>query len=214
MKNISLGLNVILTIAVIILYYFQFSNNNTADQEALEKDQTEEVETPLVENPEAKETNTPSSIGYINLDSLQLNYALYNELAKKSKAKEKRYTAEYNAKRTDFEAKFQKFQQDAPTMTQFEGQMKEKELTEERDKLLLLDEQLSQKLQNEVIKMNNQIAVKIKDFVSEYNEQIGYDIIIGSTQAGNIVLYNKDGINLTTPITEGLNEQYNSEKKK
>lgn len=212
MKNISLGLNVILTIAVIILYYFHFTSNKTSEKpentsNVIVKQNEEEKVT------EEKEV-TPSNIGYINLDTLQLNYGLYNDLLKKSKARQKKYTNEFSTKRTAFENKVQKFQQDAPTMTQFEGEMKQQELAKEQEELYQLEEQLTVKLQNEIVKMNNEIAVEIKDYIAKYNEEFGYDIIIGATQAGNIILYNKDDINLTTPVTEGLNEQYNLEKKK
>jgi len=212
MKNISLSLNVILIIAVAILYYFHFSSNTaTANIDEVVQEEKKDTVIPL---PTEELDLVKSNIAYIELDSLQLNYKLYKELERKSKAKEKQYTKEFGTKRSAFEEKVQKFQQGAASMAQFEIQVKEKELAKERDELLVLEQRLSNKLQNELIEMNNQIAVEIKNYVAEYNKDFDYDLVIGATQAGNIILYKKEGINLTTPVTEGLNQQYTTEKEK
>ena len=131
MKNISLALNGVLIVAVAILYYMQFSNNCCSAPEK-EIETVAETDSLTVEEVDPIESN----IAYISVDSLQTHYKLYSELINKLKGREKKYEKELNAKMVALETKFKDFQQKAPTMSQFEGQTKQKELMEEEQKNL------------------------------------------------------------------------------
>ena len=201
MKNISLALNAILIIAVAILYYFQFSGNKTPD---IEETETVSLEEPIIEPVEKIE----SKIGYLNVDTLQNNYKLYSELIDKLKAREKKYEKELSTKSAAFEKKVMEFQKNAPTMTQFEGQTKQKELADEEQQLYKMRDDFALKFQTEEGKLNDEFQKNVKDFIVKYNQESQYNIIIGSSQMGNIVLDYNEGINITNDIVKGLNEQY------
>ena len=212
MKNISLAFNGILAIAVAILFYLHFSNTSfsTAEEEATTAEEL------IVEELIVKETGTPLSgkIGYINVDSLQDSYKLYEEMIQQLEAKQKRYEREMKSKSSVFEKKVQEFQKKAPTMSQFEGQMKQKELAAEEQKLYKMRDDFTAKFQEEEIKLNDQFQKKVKSYIKKHNENANYDIIIGASQLGNIVLdYNK-GIDITSQVVKGLNEQYKAENTK
>jgi len=206
MKNLSLALNAILIVAVAILYYMQFSEPNTVVEEIVDETATAEVETPL----EAEKVE--SKIGYLNVDSLQENYKLYSELINKLKGREKKYEKELSAKSAVFEKKVMEFQKKAPTMTQFEGQMKQKELAEEEQKLYKMRDDFTLKFQNEEAKLNDEFQNNVKDYIKEFNKTSEYNIIIGASQVGNLVLDYNEGINITNDIVKGLNEQYDKKK--
>lgn len=212
MKNISLAFNGILAIAVAILFYLHFSNtsSSTAEEEATTAEEL------IVEELIVEETGTPLSgkIGYINVDSLQDSYKLYEEMIQQLEAKQKRYEREMKSKSSVFEKKVQEFQKKAPTMSQFEGQMKQKELAAEEQKLYKMRDDFTAKFQEEEIKLNDQFQKKVKSYIKKHNENANYDIIIGASQLGNIVLdYNK-GIDITSQVVKGLNEQYKAENTK
>lgn len=206
MKNISLALNGVLIIAVAILYYMQFSNNccSSSEVETATVVQTDSLE---VEEVEAIESN----IAYISVDSLQTHYKLYSELINKLKGREKKYEKELNAKMVALESKFKDFQQKAPTMSQFEGQTKQKELMEEEQKIYKMRDDFAVKFQNEEAKLNEQFQAKVRGFIEEFNKDKGYNLIIGSSQLGNVVLYKNEGIDISQAIINGLNEQYDIE---
>ncbi|MBL4592542.1 MAG: OmpH family outer membrane protein [Flavobacteriales bacterium] len=208
MKNISIGLNAVLIVAVAILYYMQFSDNTPVEDEIIDEVETIEVE----ESVEVEKIS--SNIGYIDVDSLQENYKLYDELSKKMQARERKYEKELNSKFKVLEKKFIEFQQKAPTMTQFEGQLKQKELAEEEQRLYKLRDDFANKFQNEQIKLNEELQTKIKGYISEYNSDKKYKIIIGATRMGNMVLYFDEGIDISYDITKGLNEEYDISKAK
>ncbi len=207
MKNISGALNAVLIVAVAILFYLHFSGTKPVDVVETENEEIINVEEPIeVEKIE-------SNIGYINIDSLQGEYKLHEELTKKLKSRENKYKKEMTAKTSAFERKVMEFQKKAPTMTQFEGQTRQKELAEEEQKLYEMGENFEIKLQNEQIKLNDELQGKIKNYIKEYNKETKYDIIIGaSSRIGNMVLYFNDGIDISAEVAKGLNEQYDIDK--
>lgn len=208
MKNISLALNGVLIIAVAILYYMQFSSPSSNTEETIPEEITPVEETEIKEEIETIESN----IAYISVDSLQTHYKLYSELINKLKGRERKYEKELNTKLAALEAKFKDFQQKAPTMSQFEGQTKQKELMEEEQKIYKMRDDFAVKFQNEEAKLNEQFQKKVKDFIEKFNEDKGYNLIIGSSQLGNVVLYKNEGIDISNAIINGLNEQYDQEK--
>lgn len=208
MKNLSLTLNGILAIAVVILFYLHFSSNESTSSKSVETNSDVETEA----ESESQETDLiNSSVGYINVDSLQKNYKLYTELIDKLKAREARYEKELNAKSSALEKKFIEFQKAAPTMTQFEGQTKQKELMEEEQKLYKMRDDFAVKFQEEEAKLNKEFQKKVKDYIAEYNKERGYNLIIGASQLGNVVLFNDKGIDISNDVIKGLNELYEEE---
>ena len=209
MKNISLALNGVLIIAVAILYYLHFSSktesSNTVPTERLEK--VDPVPTKNMEE-------ITSNIGYINVDSLQGNYKLYEEMINKLKVKQKKYEREITTKSSAFEKRVQEFQKNASTMTQFEGQLKQKELGEEEQRLYKMRDDFSAQFKNEEAKLNDQFQKKVKSYIEELNKSVNFDIIIGASQLGNLVLDHQKKIDITQTVIDGLNEQYEIENKK
>ena len=205
MKNISLGLNAVLIVAVAILYYLHFSSSAPAEEVVVE---------PIVENvdvPVEEEEKIDSKIGYLNTDSLRANYKLYDELIDKLRGREKKYEKELNSKSAAFEKEVMAFQQNAPTMTQFEGQMKQKELAKKEKELYALQEKFAVKFQNEQTKLDEEFQNKVNDFIKNYNKTAEYNLIIGASKMGNVVLDYNEGLNITNEIVTGLNEQYDIE---
>jgi len=209
MKNLSLVLNTVMGIAIIILFYLQFSSKTLApdEQQIEEVPTTEAIEEMIVSN-----DSSNSKIGYINVDSLQIKYKLYDELKSKLEKKEKSYDAQLKAKSQDFQKKIEDFRKKAPNMTQFEGELKQKELAEEEEKLYQMRDEYAQRFEKEMIELNTQLYKAIKDYIKQHNELTKYDIIIGESQTRNFVLdFNKE-IDITNDIVKGLNKKYNEDK--
>lgn len=206
MKNISLGINAVLIVAVAILYFLHFSDPSV-DVVAPK----EEVEVAVVDEVVEVE-QIASKIGYINVDTLQDEYKLHKELTNKLKAREKKYEKELATQSAAFEKKVMAFQKKAPTMTQFEGQTRQAELAKEEERLYKMRDDFAEKFQNEQIKLNDELQKKIKGYIRAYNEEKGYNIIIGASRIGSMVLYFNEGIDISKDVAKGLNEEYDLEQ--
>jgi outer membrane protein len=213
MKNISVIINVVLAIAVAVLYYLHFSCaascSSSENTEVVTEIGTEtETVVPL------DEISTTSNVGYINIDSLQDKYKLYEVLIQKLKAKQTKYEAEISTKMVAFEKKVKDFQQKAQTMSQFEGQTKQQELAEEEQRLYKLRDDFTIKFQEEEAKLNDEFQKTVQDYIKKHNEKTNFDIIIGASQMGNIVLDFKPGIDITQHVVNGLNAEYKEKTSK
>lgn len=113
-----------------------------------------------------------------------------------------------------FEKKVKDFQQKASTMTQFEGQMKQQELAEEEQKLYKLREDFAGKFQEEEAKLNDEFQKTVQAYIQKHNKTTNYDIIIGASQLGNIVLDFKPEIDITQHVVDGLNAEYKAKSTK
>jgi len=202
MKNISLASNAVLVVAVAILFYLHFSSNSKPEEVLENPVKLEEIEAPV----EMEKVN--SKVGYLNVDSLQANYKLYSELINKLKRRQAKYEKELQTKSAVFEKKVMEFQKEAPTMTQFEGELKQKALAEEEQVLYKMRDDFAAKFQNEEGKLNDEFQKNVKGFIKKFNEEAQYNLIIGASQMGNIVLDYNEGINITDYIVKGLNKQY------
>lgn len=211
MKNTSLIINIVLVIAVAVLYYLHFSCASSCvpantDEVVLEED--DEPATPVISK------NGFANVGYINIDSLQDKYDFYEVLIQKLKAKQTKYESEIAGKMGAFEKKVKDFQQKASTMTQFEGQMKQQELAEEEQKLYKLREDFAGKFQEEEAKLNDEFQKTVQAYIQKHNKTTNYDIIIGASQLGNIVLDFKPEIDITQHVVDGLNAEYKAKSTK
>ena len=205
MKNLSLGLNAVLILAVAILYYLHFSSATPVEETVVES----LVE--MKEDPVNETGKIASKIGYLNTDSLRANYKFYDELIAKLKGRERKYEKELSSKSAAFEKEVMEFQQKSPTMTQFEGQMRQKELGKKEKDLYALQEKFAIKFQNEQTKLDEEFQNKVNNFIKNYNAEAGYNLIIGASKMGNVVLDYNEGLNITNEIVSGLNEQYDIE---
>jgi outer membrane protein len=203
MKNISLAVNAVLVVAVALLFYLHFSSQEKVEEQTVDvsiKNQVEAAPLSL--------EKIASKIGYLNVDSLQANYKLYTQLINKLKRRQAKYEKELQSKSAVFEKKVMAFQKKAPTMTQFEGQLKQKELAEEEQVLYKMRDEFALKFQNEEGQLNDEFQKNVKDFIKEFNQESQYNLIIGASQLGNLVLDYNEGINITNEVVAGLNRQY------
>jgi outer membrane protein len=203
MKNILLAVNAVLVIAVSTLFYLHFSSQSKM-QEPIASGSEQSIAKSEVLN---EEKEFPK-IGYLNVDSLQANYQLYSELINKLKRRQVKYEKELQSKSTAFEKKVVEFQKNAPKMTQFEGQMKQKELGEEEQRLYKMRDDFAIKFKNEELKLNDEFQKNVRDFINSFNQDSKYNLIIGASQVGNIVLDYNESINITDAVVKGLNNQY------
>ena len=212
-KNFSLILNIILVIAVIILYYLHFSAcNNTCTTSTSTSDSTV-AEKPIIMAP--KEIKA-SKIVYINSDVLNEKYDFVKDLVASAQTKQQRLESVYQKKGQEFQQKYADFQQKASAGLLSENQTKnaQEELTKGKEELDNMEAQL-QELQNEFQKSNDEVRKTVVDYVKEYNKTGQYNYILTYTEGpGGIVLLANDSLDITSDIIDGLNAQYKAKKKK
>lgn len=195
MKNVSLILNIVLIIAVALLYINEFAGGSD-----------EEIDTGSTAKP-------GEEIVYINLDSLMNSYDLYNELKTELMQEQQKLEANLNSKVKGYQRRAMEFQQkvEKRLVTTKQAEQMQQQLMGEQQQLAQLKDELQMQLMDKEQEMTKQIYDKLNDFLEKYNKAKKHKIILGNTM-GNVVLKANNQLDITNIILEGLNEEYQNKE--
>lgn len=194
MKNLSIGLNVLLLIAVIVLYVLHFSGNNKSTSS----------------HDGVATVNADAKIVYINMDTLLNNYNQSRELneAFLKKLEANRTELNVKAKNLDREiADFQHKMENNGFLTRERAEQAQTELLIKQQNLQKLQQEMNENAQREQVEINRKLYSAITNFLAEYNKSRGYQLILSTTLGGN-VLFAQDGFDITNEVVNLLNAQY------
>lgn len=201
-KNLQIALNVVFALAIAYLFFAQ--NQEKSSEDKLEENLEEQI---------AEEVDEPLELRYVNSDSIWSKYDFVSEMRDNLAQKQQEYRSDLERRLTVFEKEVMAFQQNAQTMSQFEGQEKQKELIAKEQELSRLQEDLSVKLMEMEDKMKRDLRKNILTYLKRYrNEKV--DVILDFSTNSSVLMID-DSLNLTQEVLNGLNEEYkqkNSEK--
>ena len=198
MKNLSIGLNVLLLIAVIVLYILHFSGNS--------KSTSNQGGTVTV--------NADAKIVYINMDTLLNNYTQSRELNEAFLKKLEANRTELNIKVKNFDreaAEFRNKVENGGFMTRERAEQAQMDLMIKQQNLQKLQQEMTENAQREQMEINRKLYDAITNFLTEYNKAKGFQLILSTTLGGN-VLFAQEGFDITNDVVNQLNEQYKSMK--
>ena len=195
MKNTSIIINVVLGIAVIILYVLHFTgNSNTSSADGNSGSMSAEG----------------LSIAYVNSDSLLKNYDYFKDLEKQFTEKRDKLNAEYQNRGMGLQREIENFQATAGNMTQNQARAVQEDLSKKQQNLMMYQEQLGQQLMQEEARMNTALYDKVAAYLREYGLNKNLQIVLTYTK-GSGVLYANDSLDITNEVMIGLNEAYKKE---
>jgi outer membrane protein len=195
MKNINTVINVVLGIAVAVLFYFQFSGSKSAV---------------------ATGSKTVSAgdfkIAYFEIDSVESQFNYYKEVSNSIQAKAQQNNNELNQLKEVFAAKYQELQKNGQRMTESEVNARQQEL-QQMDKTFKSKEQMmNNEMQDESMKKLQDVKKKITDYLADYNKAKGYAFILGNNSDMLSMYYKDTAYDITADLVKGLNELYKAKK--
>lgn len=198
MNRALLALNVILFAAVAVLFFLYFGKKT--------KDGS------------VKETRNDSSlinhtfrIAYFDMDSVESNFVLAKEMQAELTKKDENIASEWNRMQSNYQQKFQKYQQDGPNMTQAQVEAAQRELFQMEQTIKSRKAQLDQDYQGYYINKQQEIISLIKKFCEQFNKDKRYSLIIANEPG--LIYYKDTTFNITPQLVKGLNEMYSKNKK-
>lgn len=195
MKNFTLGLNVVLAIAVAVLFYLHFSSTKKKIPNTTPATQT---------------NNNNFKIAYFESDSLETRFEYYKQISKELGASEQQKRNELLAQRNAFVEKVKEYQAKGQSMTQMEA-AKANQDVEERQKQIQANEQTkSQEIQDERFKKLQDVKKKIEEYLKQYNKNNTFSFILSSSS--DLMYYKDSTYDITKDLIKGLNEKYSKKK--
>lgn len=191
MKNATLGFNIVLALAVSVLFYLHFSSKKSAT---------------AVANINTAVADGKFKIAYFEMDSLENHYEYFIEVRNVLRGKDQENGRQLSEMKNTFAAKYQELQKTAQGMTQAEVNGKQQELMQMEKTFQNKEQMLNQDLQNESFKRLQDVKRKVEDYLKEYNKDKGYSYVLTSSPD---LIYLKDSVyNITSDLIQGLNKQY------
>jgi outer membrane protein len=202
MKNFLLPLNILLALAVAVLFYLHF-NPKTVKPEV-------KGATGVTDSLSQQELK----IAYVDLDSIQENYNYYKEKMDEFDRKKENADRDLNNAFQKIENERVAFVQKGNAITQVEAENFQREYTRKMQNLENQKKSLENNIQQEGVKTMEELKKKINEFLTEYNKTRGYSYIFSYSSTINILFYKDTALNITNEVVSGLNEAYNKTKVK
>jgi outer membrane protein len=195
MKNGLLILNVILLIAVGVLFYLHFSSRPEA------------VKPPQAANNNILPAATAGSrIAYIEMDSLENNFAMIRDVKSELSRKEESMNNELTGLEKRLRARASELQGQAATMNQVQSEEATKEMMQMQQTMQSRKQELDQQYQNLYMDKMKDVKNRIESFLKEYNKDKGYTYILAYEPG--LFYYRDSTFNITRDVINGLNKLY------
>lgn len=193
MKNASLVLNVVLVIAVGVLYYLHFSSNSGSGNEM------------------SNGTDSPVSgnVLYINTDSVVMNYNFTKDKSAFIENNNQQREQLLRNKQAAYESAVRKYQSGAAILTDREKAAKEEQIMGMQNELMGLQQQFQQDAMMEEQALLSSIVDTLETFLADYTKGKKVDYVLGYQKNGTI-FYRNPANDITTDVTAKLNARYKS----
>ncbi|TDB58107.1 OmpH family outer membrane protein [Arundinibacter roseus] len=188
-NNTSLIWNIVLTLAVIVLYFLHFSGSNTGAAGT------------------ASDATGGRRIVYVQVDSLLRNYDYFEETQKELENKRFQLENELTNRGRSLENEIQFFQQKAQTMTLDQARATEAQLGKKQQDLIAYRDRSAQTLAQQEADKNSELYDLIYQYIEKYNKSNQYEYVLGYSKGGGI-LFADSTLNVTQKMIEGLNKEY------
>lgn len=201
MKKLSLVLNIILAIAVVVLFVLHFTGIGASPKKSV--------------SGLPEDLTSGNSIYYVQIDSVINKFDMATDLSSELESKYNASEAEFQNKQKAYQNDLNDYQYKAQRglVTRTEAQEIEQQLYTKQQSLVQLQQQLSNELGEKQTVMNRQVINAIMEFLKKNSKELNYKYVLGTSFGGNI-LYANDSLDITPAIIKGLNEDYQNTKKK
>jgi outer membrane protein len=200
MKNGIVVLNVVLLIAVGILFYLYFNSKKSNTTTLGKSEQKDSSPAPAYS----------CQIAYFEMDSVEANFELAKEWRNELEKKEDKINAEMGRMQNVYQQKYFHLQQNGASMTSAQVEAAKNELGQLDQKIRETKASMDQDYKNYYVQTQQEILSKIRKFCADYNKDKRYAIII-SNEPG-LVFYKDSTLDITSDLLKGLNEMYSKKK--
>ena len=194
MKNWLLVLNIILLIAVAILFYLHFSSKKTGDASGKYSEKN------------TKLSNNSFKFAYFDMDSVENNFYMVKDVKDELNKKEAAINIEVNNMQKEYNQKVNEYQTKGSSMNQVQSEAATKDLMQMQEQMRNHKQNLDQEYQDFYMRRMGDVKTKIEEFLKEFNKDKKYSFILSSDPG---LFYYKDTIyNITRDLVAGLNGLY------
>lgn len=226
MKNpLQLTINIVLLLAVAVLYFLHFSPRVAAPAVATDKSTAVlaspepvassapvAVATPgtpalAAATPAAPTTATAGQIVYVESGKMLDGYQGMKDARKAFEGKAHGWEKQNQTMLASFKTAVEAYQKQAPSLTPEQRAATEQKLQAQQQQVGQAQQKLQQQAQEEEGKLTQTVLEGVSKKVEAYGKAHGYKLILISAPSGTIA-YGQQDLNITTPVLAYLNTEY------
>ncbi|MBN2485060.1 MAG: OmpH family outer membrane protein [Bacteroidales bacterium] len=196
MKKLPLILNLVLAIAVIVLYilFFNSKPSKTASEETVGLSGL---------------SAATEGVVFVNIDSVFANYKMYDDVVGDLEKKLNTAEAQLQSQQRTFEKNYNDYMYKAERglVTRSEAAQIEQNLQQEQQSLMGLQNQLQYNLAEEQQVAQRKVLNSIVEYLKTMEGVEKYQYILGNAFGGNI-WYANQSLDITRKVIDGLNANY------
>lgn len=148
-----------------------------------------------------------ANIAYVRSSKLIYDYAGMKEAQAQFKQKTEVWRSNVDTLTSAFEGAVNAYNGEAQSLTTQQRREREAELREREAGMTRYAKAIEEKMRKEDQEMTNAILGQVNSFIEEYGRRNGYDVILGTTQDGNL-LYGIEALDITAEVLQELNAAY------
>ncbi len=209
MKNISFILNIVLSIAVAILFYQVYSIKTSL------ANSSNNIDVELKPKVINSSTNlTEAKIAYVNTDSINEHYDYISDFTKVIRNKKSILESQMQSMTAKFQQEYEAFQQSAQAGVAPQSELKKQQANLERQQQELANKELQlQNLGVELEEKNLELNKNVKTYLQKINNG-RFDYILSYSDLMPTILLTNPKLDITTEVLNGINEEYKHTKTK
>lgn len=193
MKNLSLILNIVLLVAVGVLFYLQFKPQSASGTTG------------------SSVAPGELSIAYINTDSVLKHYEYLKTNTKTLEDKRTKMEQDLRNRATGLQNEIAAYQRNVNNMTYGQQKAVEEDLGKKQQNFQMYQQTLEQQLSMEGAKLQKELYDRITAFLKKYGAEKGLQVVL-KYDTGSDVLYGVEGLDISQDVITGLNAEYATEK--
>lgn len=195
MKNASLILNVVLLIAVAVLFYLHFSPGK----------KTETAKATNVGSPGAVPKGD-FRIAYFEMDSINNSFSVVKDVRAELGKEEEKMNAKLTQMQKTYNDKLMQFQSRGQSMSSEESEKINREIVQMQQRFGMEKQQMEQEMQSITLRKMQQVKTQVEDYLKEYNKAKGYTYILAYEPG--FMFFRDSAYDITADLLKGLNEKY------
>ncbi|MBX2888741.1 MAG: OmpH family outer membrane protein [Ferruginibacter sp.] len=199
MKQLSVWLNVVLLVAVAVLYYFHFSGKR--ENKSISRSIT---------IPSSVSGGASAIIGYVELDSLNEHISAIKEKRSELEREQKAIETEWENGYRSLERQRDDFLKRGDNVTQEEAVRMQESLMRQQDNIDQKKATLTRNLTEKSYKSMDSIQKELKGFLAEYNKDNRFTYILTSGTGLDYLIYKDSAFDITADVIKGMNERLKS----
>ncbi|HEU4902213.1 MAG TPA: OmpH family outer membrane protein [Flavisolibacter sp.] len=194
MKNALLALNLVLLVAVGILFYLHFTGKKGTETRVASSNQKNTT------------THGDCRIAYFDMDSINNSFVLIKDVKAELSKEEEKINSTLTNLQKSYNDRITHYQGQSQTMSQVESEKANRDILQLQDRIRTTKQEMEQKYQDLYMRKMQDVKAKVEEYLKEYNKGKGYAYILAYEPG--FIFYRDSALNITSDIITGLNEKY------